>query len=83
MVKNMNEEGILETLYWYVEETHPISNSKTKDCFTKLRKTMDQMGSNEADKVFAVVSDLCIERGKIAFAEGVRIGITLMQEIKR
>ena len=41
------------------------------------------MSPNEADKVFAVVSDLCIERGKIAFAEGVRNGITLMQEIKR
>lgn len=36
----------------------------------------------EFDPVFDTVSDLCIDHERLAFYEGLRLGITLMQELK-
>ena len=39
-----------------------------------------KMPPREYDEVLYVVSDLCIEHGRLAFLEGLKIGMLLMQE---
>lgn len=75
-----NAESVLDVLYWdYIEHGSPDSE-KICNLFAELRKLMG-MPSQEYDQVFYVVSDLCLEYGRLAFGEGVKIGIALFREL--
>lgn len=75
-----DRESVLDVLYWdYIEHGSPDSE-KICNLFADLRKLMG-MPSQEYDQVFYVVSDLCLEYGRLAFGEGVKIGIALFREL--
>ena len=79
----MNEESILESLFWLNNENHPINSDKIKKGFDELRHTIGWLHSHEFDRVYNIVCDLCVLHSEAAFAEGVRIGVLLMKEIGR
>lgn len=73
--------SVLEVLYWYYAENNPIDNQKIRDSFAKLRSQFPNLSLQEFDPIFDTVSELCVEDQRLAFYEGLRLGVALMIEM--
>lgn len=69
-----NGEAVLEMLYEY-------HNEQIKTDFNVLYQQMNGMPLKEVDKVIYAVCTLCRDHERAGFAEGVKIGIRLAEEI--
>lgn len=76
-------ESVVEFLYWHYAENNPIDNTKIRDCFAKLRQQYPHLSLEEFDPIFTTVSDLCEEHERLAFLEGLRLGVTLIIELAK
>ncbi len=74
-------DSVREVLHWYCAENNPIDNQKIRDSFAKLRSQFPNLSLQEFDPIFDIVSDLCVEHERLAFYEGLRLGVTLMMEL--
>lgn len=74
-------ESLLEFLYWHYSEDNPIDSQKIRDGFAKLRSQFPHLSLQEFDPIFIMVSDLCVECGRLAFYEGLHLGAALMTEL--
>ncbi len=74
-------ESVLEMLYQYHSEHQPYDNEQIKDDFHALYQQMHGMTLEEIDKIIYAVCDLCRDHERSGFAEGVKIGIRLAEEI--
>ncbi len=70
----------MEFLYWRYAENNPINNQKIRTNFAKLRQ-YPHLSLEEFAPIFTTVSDLCAEHERLAFLEGLRLGVTLMTEL--
>lgn len=75
-------DSVMELLYWQYAESNPIDNGKIRNGFAKLREQFPHLSLQEFDPVFTTVSELCVEHERIAFLEGLRLGMTLMIELE-
>lgn len=75
-------DSVLDTLYWHYVEHGSTDSEKIINQFAVLRKLVN-IPPEEYDQVFYVVSDLCLEHGRLAFFEGLRVGIELAMEVNR
>ena len=73
-------ESVLDMLFWHYTEYNQIDNEKIKTLFAKLRDYLN-LPPQEYDEVFYIVSDLCIEQGRLAFMEGLKVGLMLLNEL--
>ncbi len=71
-------ESVMEFLYWHYAENNPIDNKRIRNSFAKLRQQYSHLSMEE---FFTTVSDLCVEHERLAFLEGLRLGVTLMMEV--
>ena len=74
-------QSVMNLLYWTYTEYNPIDDLKIKGCFAKLRNHFPELDLQQFDPIFITVSDLCVEHERLAFMEGLRLGVTLMQEL--
>ena len=74
-------ESVLDMLFWHYTEYNQIDNEKIKAQFAKLRDYLN-LPLQEYDEVFYIVGDLCIEHSRLAFREGMRLILALLQELK-
>lgn len=74
-------ESVLDMLFWHYTEYNQIDNEKIKAQFAKLRDYLN-LPLQEYDKVFYIVGDLCVEHSRLAFREGMRLVLALLQELK-
>ena len=74
-------QSVMNLLYWTYAEHNPIDNQKIKDCFAKLRNHFPEVDLQRFDPIFITVSDLCVEHERLAFMEGLRLGVTLILEL--
>lgn len=72
----------MDLLFWQYVQTASNDNEKIRGLFTQLRE-LCQLPQNQFDEVFYVVSDLCLEHGSMAFAEGIRYGYALARDLSR
>ena len=75
-------QSVINLLYWTYTEYNPIDEQKLKDSFAKLQNQFPNLSLQEFDPVFDTVSNLCSSYEQLAFYEGLRLGVTLMQELK-
>lgn len=75
-------ESAIDLLYWHYTEYNPINSRKVKDQFAVMRSALGSLSSQDFDRVFGIVSDLCMECEKLAFVEGLQLGFVLMQELE-
>lgn len=75
-------ESVLDILYGYYIEHGSSDNEKIMNQFATLRALVD-LPPQKYDPIFYVVSDLCIEHGRLAFSEGLHMGIQLADEIRK
>lgn len=73
-------ESTLDILFWYYVEYSGADSEKIRSRFDSLRNLVN-FSPKEYDQVFDVVSDLCLEHGRLAFREGIRFGVQLMNGI--
>lgn len=73
-------ESLLDMLFWHYTESNTLDNEKIKGQFEVLRNLVS-LSREEYNELFYTVSDLCLEHGRIAFIEGLRLGVVLMQEL--
>ena len=73
-------QAIVDHLYWTYMEYHRIDNDKTAECYAALRERV-KLPMREYDEVLYIVSDLSLEYGRLAFMEGLKIGMLLIQKM--
>ena len=73
--------SILDMIYWHFTEYNCVDNKKIRAEFDRLRDIIN-LPPHQYDVVFSVVSDLCLEHGKLAFVEGLRFAFLMMQELE-
>lgn len=73
-------QAVVDHLYWAYMESHRIDNSKTCECYAALREHV-KLPMREYDEVLYIVSDLCLEYGRQAFMEGLKVGSILLSEL--
>lgn len=74
-------ESALDMLFWHYTEYNQIDNEKIKIQFAKLRDYLN-LPLQVYDEVFYIVSDLCVEHGRLAFREGIKLVFALLQDLK-
>ena len=75
-----NAQDVADQLYWCYMEHSRIDNDKTDACYAALREKVN-LPLREYDEVLYIVSDLCLEHGRQAFSEGLKVGMLMMQEM--
>ena len=75
-------ESVLGILYEYYMEHGHSDSEKIMSQFTALRALLD-LPPQKYDPILYMVSDLCMEHGRVAFSEGLRMGIQLADEIRK
>jgi len=76
-----NAESVLDALYWRYAEYGSSDSEKIRGQFDALRKLVN-IPPKEYDQVFYLVSDLCLEHGRLAFREGIKVGMAMAHELK-
>lgn len=71
-------QAVVDQIYWAYMENNRIDNDKINECYAVLRKKVG-LPLREYDEVLYIVSDLCLEHGRLAFMEGLKVGLTLLQ----
>ena len=75
-------QAVVDQLYWAFMENNRIDNDKTSEYYAVLREQV-KLPMREYDEVLYTVSSLSLEYVRIAFLEGLKIGVLLMQEMKK
>lgn len=73
-------DSLMDMLYWYYIDTNTLDNKRIRAHFDSLRLIIP-LSREEYDQVFYIVSDLCLEHGRLAFRLGLLFGVQLMQEL--
>lgn len=71
-------QAVVDQLYWAFMENHRSDNDKTKEYYAVLQEQV-KLPMREYDEVLYTVSSLSMEYGRVAFMEGLKIGMLLMQ----
>lgn len=73
-------QAVVDQLYWGFMENHRVDNDKTTEYYTILREQI-KLPMREYDEVLYTVSSLSLEYGRIAFMEGLKVGLVLLHEL--
>lgn len=74
-------DSLLEMLYmWYVE-WNPINSDQIQRDFFSLEAYMSGCSEKQIDEAQDIVSCLCQNHEKLAFLEGIRVGVRLAAEL--
>lgn len=80
--KSGDAQAVADQLYWHCLENNRMDNDKISGCYTALREKVN-LPLRDYDEILYIVSDLSTEHGRLAFMEGLKVGMLLMQEIQR
>ena len=74
-------ESILEVLFDAYNESSGFDNAAIKADFEELYRLMNGKPLKEVDEIIYAVCTLCRDHEKAGFVEGVKVGMSLAQEI--
>ena len=77
-----NAESILDAIFWSYTESNPVNSEAIRMDYAKLRDAW-KIPPQEYDEILYIVSDLCTEHGRLAFQDGIRVGMLIMQEVNK
>ena len=78
----LGAESLLDFIYQCYSEFHALDNEQIRACFADLEHFHDALPIEESDRLFSLVTRLCIEYERAAFTEGVHVGVQLMEELR-
>ena len=73
--------SILEMLFCHYSEFNRFDTEAIKEGFDELYSRMDALHLRDIDQIIDIVCSLCSEHEKAGFAEGVKVGMRLEQEL--
>ena len=76
-----NVDSLLELLYLTYTEYNPINTAEIRNGYQQLDTIFDRLTLQENDMVFSITCKLCDEHARIAFYEGLRVGMKLTMEL--
>lgn len=76
-----NHESVIGMIYNCYKDQNNMENSEIKTGFEMLYSLLCGKSSDETEEFVDTVCALCSEHEKIAFIEGIQIGIRLAQEV--
>ena len=76
-----NAESILEVLFDAYNESSGFDNAAIKADFEELYRLMNGKPLMEIDEVIYAVCTLCRDHEKAGFIEGVKVGMSLAEEL--
>lgn len=76
------EETLLEMLFDVYTECNGFDNDTIRRDFNALYQAMNGKSLREIDAVIYPVCTLCRDHEKAGFAEGVRVGVRLLNELR-
>lgn len=76
-----NAQSILDMLFCHYSEFNRFDTEAIKLDFDELYARMEELHLCDMDKIIDIVCSLCREHEKAGFAEGVKVGIRLEQEL--
>lgn len=76
-----NIHSLLELLYRCYTEYNPIDNAAIRRQFSGLEPIMEKLPLAESDEVFYTFCRICTETERLAFMEGLRVGLRLEAEL--
>ena len=74
-------QNILDLLYDAYNDTTGMDNEAIKADFEKLYQLMNGKPLQEIDEIIYAVCTLCRDHEKAGFVEGVKVGMSLAQEL--
>ena len=78
---NGNFTSFLDMLHYVYTESNPIDTEEIRAEFSELRPILNMLPGEEADALFGLVCDLCLQFEKTAFAHGITAGLYLHTEL--
>lgn len=75
--------SVLTLLYEAYSECNRMDDAQIKADFNELYRQMNGMRLREMDKIIYPVCTLCRDHERSGFVEGVKVGISLFQEIEQ
>ena len=72
----------LDFIYQCYSEFHTIDSEQIRACFADLEHFHEAVSLEESDRLFSLVARLCIEYERAAFAEGIHVGVQLIEELR-
>lgn len=75
-------DSVLTMLYEAYSECNRLDDAQVKDDFHELYQLMNGMELRDMDKIIYPVCKLCRDHERSGFIEGIKIGITLAQELR-
>ena len=75
-------ESVLTLLYEAYAESNKMDDGSLKEDFNELYRQMNGMDLREMDKIIYPVCTLCRDHQRSGFVEGVKVGVTLADELK-
>ena len=76
-----NAESILEVLFDAYNESSGFDNAAIKADFEELYRLMNGKSLKEIDEIICAVLTLCRDYEKVGFIGGVKVGISLINEL--
>lgn len=73
-------ESLLDMIYWHYTEFNSMDKAVTDAYYEALREKV-KLTPHEYDEMLDIVGDLCLESERLAFMEGLMVGMVLMQEV--
>ena len=75
-------ESVLTLLYEAYADCNKMDDGTIKEDFNELYRQMNGMDLREMDKIIYPVCTLCRDHQRSGFVEGVKVGVTLADELK-
>ena len=76
-----NAESFLEVLFDAYNESSSFDNAAIKADFEELYQLMNGRALKEIDEIIYAVCTLCRDHEKAGFIEGVKVGMSLAEEV--
>ena len=72
---------ISELLYECYTEENPIDTNEIRVDFQEIDNIISELSFQDNDRIFALVCHLCTQHERLAFLEGLRVGMQLCTEL--
>ena len=74
-------ESVLAFLYEAYSQANRMDDDRIKEDFNELYQVMNGMTLQEMDRILDPVCTLCRDHERAGFAEGIKVGFLLVQEL--
>ncbi len=79
---HLDNESLLETLYWHYKKSHVICDEQIKRYQKMLSDTVHALSLGQQEAILGTVNLMCETQEQQAFLAGMRLGARLALEIK-